>query len=206
MGRFSAVSLCALCASLAAAPSILNADGRDAGRHGPIVFRGADLDSAMVSLSDFIRRHDAQYEMLAQLDAVPSQDFRTVASAVATTPFDRDRPDSLEFGWAVTDGASLDLHLAAFNDEVLGRGDDLFIRIATAEAAKTMDFGTVASDVYSGLSVNGRVRDDPTLDNEMQALASGMRQFEDRSTQISRAVPATTDTSFDRYVESLRLF
>ncbi len=160
----------------------------------------------MTDLNDYLQAKYAQEEMLANLDAAPQSDFVTIAAAVSTAPMDAPSSEAGAFGWQITGGNSLDLHLAAFNEEVLGRGDDLFIRIAKVETGKAIDFRDVASDVYAGQAFDGRIMNDPTLEAELKALHRGLAEFEARAERLGQAVPAVTDDSFDRYIESLRLF
>ena len=199
-------SLTILGALVALAPAASLAGGWSDGRTGPVEITGHAIDDAMTALNDFIQAKNAQANMMASLDVVPGPDFETVASAVSAAPFDRAAPNASEFGWTINGGSALDVHLAAFNDDLKTRGQDLFIRIATAETAKGMDFASVASDVYSGFDGGGRVRDDVTLNAEMQDLLEGMRQFDDRAARVSQAVPQVSGTSFDRYIEALQLF
>ena len=73
----------------------------------------------MVALNDFLMARHAHEAMMAQLDVAPGNDFRTVALATMETPLSRSTAETGSFGRYVNDGASLDLQLVAFNDEVV---------------------------------------------------------------------------------------
>jgi len=203
---FSALRTAGIISVFSLVPLAAIAGGKMDGRTGPATFTGHDLDHAMTDMNDFLKERYIHDDMLAGLDVAPQADFQTVAVAVSTAPFERTAPELGSFGHLIGDGGSLDLQLASFNEEVLGRGDDLFVRIARSEAGKVPGFGTVAADVFTGPTFGGMIHDDPTLDGEMAALSIGMRAFDIREQDLTRAVPQVDGTSFDRYVESLRLF
>ncbi len=196
-----------IAATLTAAPLHATAQGMlSDGWTGPVEMTGHTLDHAMTALNEFVMAKQVQSDMMATLDAAPGGDFAEIAVASAITPFERAAPERTEFGWPIDGGKTLDAHLVAFNDDLAERGDDLFLRIARAEADKSLDFGMVAADVTRSPSDAGRIYDDVTLDGEMLALRDGMREFDDRLARLSRSVPEVTGTSFERYVESLALF
>ena len=157
------------------------------GRTGPETMTGDQLDIALMHLNDHLQAHYAQQDMLAQLDAVPAQDFVTVAVASASTPLDQVTPEQGAFGYEIGDGASLMLHLASFNEERVTRGDDLFIRIARAETGKLPGFDAIARDNFAGFGT-GPIMNDPTLDAGMAALHKGLREFEERGSGHHRRV------------------
>lgn len=188
----------AICAGMAMA---------DDGRTGPAVFTGDILDHKLASMNDWLQDRYRQEDMLAHLDETPAADFVTVAAAVSETPLDPPRLAGGAFGPPVFDGRTLNLHLAAFNADLQGRGDDLFLRIATAAAGRAPDFEAVARD-HRRITPDflGLVQDDPSLDRQMDLLAEGLRHFEIREERLYRAAPAVTQDSFDRYTSALRLY
>ncbi len=206
MKDFLRVSLVAAAAA-ALAPAAGIAGGMIDGRTGPTTITGHDIDHAMEALSGFVAAKYAESDLLDRLETAPSADFRTVAVATATVPFERAEPAASSFGWPISGDKSLDVQLASFQEDVMGRGEDLFVRIAMVEAGKLQDFAAIASDVYGGTdSFEGRVMDDPTLDGEMAALAVGLQRFDNRDALLTRSVPAVSTTSFDVYARSLALY
>ncbi|MBW6419082.1 hypothetical protein [Celeribacter sp. PS-C1] len=200
LATLSITTALALAPALAGAQSMLT-DGRT----GPVEMNGHALDHAMMALNDFVSAKQAQSDIMDTLD-MPPNDFAEVALASGTHPLAQEEATRSSFGWPISGGASLDTHLVAFNQDLAERGDDLFLRIAAAEASSNLDFGTVASDVAHSAYDAGRIHDDRTLNDEMVALRDGMREFDDRLSRLSRSVPEVTGTSFERYVESLSLF
>ena len=193
-------------AALTMVHSIIPATAGDLdGRTGPTTMKGAQLDIALMRLNTHLQARYVQDEMLAHLDVVPAQDFATVAAATVQSPLDARVSEKGEFGFAVSDGASLVLHLASFNEERVTRGDDLFIRIVRFEAGKTPGFESIARDNFAGFS-GGPIMDDRTLNAGMAALAKGMREFEARTARLEQSIQAITDRSFDDYTNALLLF
>lgn len=173
------------------------------GRTGPTPFTGPALDEALADMNTHLQSRYAQYDMLANLDAAPAQDFVVVAQATAETPLEIPEAEVTGFGVAIGGGQSLDLHLAAFNDDLQSQGSDLFLRVVRAEVT---NFENIASDVKSGPSeFRGRVRDDPSLDARMSDLSLGLREFNQREERLNPAQPAVTGASFDQYGDSLKL-
>ncbi len=193
-------------AAMALFPTTLVAGGVTDGRTGPAVMNDHLLDHALVSLNDFLQVKYAQDDLLGSLDTVPNRDFRTVAIASAETPFDSQEAELGPFGWTVTGGTTLDFHLASFNEEVLGRRDSLFVRIARAETGKAMTFDQAAADYKSDTRDGGRIHDDPSLNAEVLALSNSLREFDNRFARISQTVPEVTGTSFERYMDALALY
>ncbi len=193
-------------ALIALLPASLQAGGVTDGRAGPVVMTDDMLNHAMTSLNDFLQAKYAQDDALAALDETPANDFAVIASATGETPLDRELEELGSFGWTVSGGRSLDLHLASFNDEVLGREDSLFIRIARSETGKAMTFDQAAADYKSDYLERGRIFDDPSLNAELLALSDSMREFDNRLAKIARAVPEVTGTSFERYTDALALY
>lgn len=187
---------------LAAVSATALSAGSD-GLTGPTPFTGAALDQALADMNQQLQSRYAQYDMLANLDAVPAQDFVMVAQATAEAPLARSEAEMTEFGVAIGSGQSLDLHLVALNEELQSQGEDLFLRVVRAEVT---NFRDIAADVKRGPSeFQGSVRDDPSLDARMSDLSAGLRDFDGREERLNPAQPAVTGTSFDQYGASLKL-
>lgn len=175
------------------------------GRTGPATMTGAQLDIALGHLNDHLQARYAQDDILAGLSTPPDADFVTVAAAATTTPMAKRVAISGSFGPEISDNASLMAHLISFNAERTSRGDDLFLRIARAEAGKLPGFESIASDVFASAPVGG-IMDDPTLERELRQLNANLQAFDERAERLGAAVPAIDDRSFDRYTDALRLF
>ncbi len=180
------------------------------GRLGPHTFNDAALDQSLAALNLHLQARYANDDMMLALNETPpAADFVAVASAVGDAPELRPVSGSAGFGIPISDGGSLNLHLASFNDEVLSRPDDLFVRVAVAAAeGVTLGFGDVA-DIRTAAAAPEfatPVFDDPTLDSYTAALHDQMFAFFDREARLSQAVPGVTGNSFDLYSQSLTLY
>ena len=118
----------------------------------------------------------------------PGQEFVAVASAVSHVPEFRAADTRKGFGPEITGGSSLDLHLASFNEEVIGRDDPVFMRIARAAGGTSIDFaevGAVPPVPGDALVFGPAVHDDATLNGQMFALEdSDGRAFDRRERGI----------------------
>jgi hypothetical protein len=167
------------------------------------------LNESLFALNDFLQARQAGEDMLAALDEPsPQRDFATVARVVTDAPELAPVRVGYGFGPEVTDGRSLDLHLASFNDDLSLRGQALFVRVALA--ASGLDFADVAAIPPvpgEALAFGPAILDDGTLDEHMLALFDHMVEQHGRNVVLSAAAPeATTGSSFDRYGESLKLY
>ncbi|SDC14764.1 hypothetical protein SAMN04488239_101294 [Ruegeria marina] len=150
----------------------------------------------MANMNAHLQTRYRQYDMLANLDAVPSRDFVVGATATVETPLATPAAEVTGFGPSINGGTSLDLHLAAFNDDLATHGDDLFLRMVRVEVT---GFADIAADIKRGpTEISGRVRYDATLDARMSALGEGLRDFDRRAGHLNPAQLAVTDESFDQ--------
>lgn len=199
---FAAAAIC----TASAAFSQASGDGRQ----GPRVFNDTALDESLHAMNDFLQARYTADDIFASLHSTaPKQEFATVARAVGDAPEFRARHATGGFGPSISGGASLDVHLASFNDEVISRDDPVFVRIARAAGGTSVDFAEAgAVPPVSGdiLAFGPEVQDDATLNDTMLALGDHLLEHRTRELELSVAEEATTGTSFDLYGEALKLF
>ena len=188
----------------------------DDGRTGPVIITGAAIDQALVALNGFLQAHYLQDDRMAALSAPAGQDFVTTAAATAAVP---QMPVGAvaELGILVAGDASLNNTMDYLSQQVLNRGEDLFLQVAAAEAGKGIDFTTVARSVDADVALRvyggqlatlqhefgAPVSDDVTLDAQVAAINSHIQDFDQREVMLAQAVPAVTGDSFDRMVLAL---
>lgn len=196
--------------ALALAAQGLSAQAMGDGRTGPMVFHDTVLDQSLHAMNDFLQARYAYDAMMASLHTpAPAKDFETVARIVADVP-ERAAPASGGFGTSIVGGQTLDLHLASFNDAREERGEPLFVRVARMAAGTLPDFADVA-DIPPGVPTDhgfgeGRVHDDPTLNDSMADLFDHMQWQATRDEALRARGSAIRDGSFDRYGDALTLF
>jgi len=172
----------------------------------------------MAALNEIIQDQYEKERLLASLvDPVSDQDrFETVAAAGNTsTPRDRSS-DVSEFGPIVFDDSTLESNLMALNDNLILRGNDLFMTIAdnvsnSGPSVSKKDFDYVAaildgvlkaeamreSERGSGNAFGTLVRNDATLDNNIAFLNDEIQRREDQEVMLAGGqTPAVTGTSF----------
>ncbi|HEU0222637.1 MAG TPA: hypothetical protein VFR34_10575 [Paracoccaceae bacterium] len=194
------------------APAAALAQASGDGWRGPVVFSGQALNESLQAMNDFLQARYKGEDMIASiLQGTPAEaDFVTVARRVSDAPELMPIDLASEFGLAIGDTSSLDLHLAAFSEEQERRGEPLFVRIALAAGGTGLDFADVAGiPPVPGeeLSFGPPIWDDLTLDAHMLALFDHMVEQSARNDALSVANPVdNTGSSFDRYGEALKLF
>ena len=180
------------------------------GFQGPTVFNDNALNESLHAMNDFLAARYVADDIFASLHAdPPAQEFVAVASAVSHVPEFRANGTRQGFGPSISGGTSLDLHLASFNDEVIGREDPVFMRIARAAGGTSIDFaevGAVPPVPGDALVFGPPVFDDATLNGQMFALNDLLTRHRERDFELSVAEQATTGASFDLYGEALKLF
>lgn len=178
------------------------------GRTGPNPFTDAALNTALAEMNGFLQKRYAHADMMASLQTPPAQDFKMLARAVSDVPVMRGT-ETGSFGTPIIGGASLDLHLARFNEDREHRGDPLFMRIARDSGGTAPRFDDVAGvppATVPAHSFGPHVQDDLTLDATMTALFDHMQWQATRDAALLVHVPQSDDRSFDRYGEALKLF
>lgn len=137
----------------------------------------------------------------------------TTAMATAAVPQMRSGVVS-KFGVLVAGDLSLNDNVDYLNRYVLNRRTDLFVQVAKAAAGKGLDFAEVAmtSDCDTALLFYGSqlaagrqefgilVSDDATLDQQVVAINSHIRDFGQREILLAQAVPVVPGKSFDLMV------
>lgn len=187
----------------------VSADMSQGGREGPVVFNDQILNASMEALNHFVQARYAHDDMMASLHApAPQKDFVVVAKAVSAAP--AMAPSSVRYGFgpAINGGASLDVHLAAFHDE-LAQPDPLFVRIAVAAGGIGLDFaeaGAVPAAPGDLAAFGPEIWDDETMNEHMFSLADHMLEHAERNATLFPDNPAITGTSFDLYGKSLTLY
>lgn len=179
------------------------------GRVGPRVFTGQALDESMHALNDFLQSRYAHDDMMAALTEPAEADFRGKAIASASAPEALTRQSLGGFDASISGDASLNLHLAAFNDELEARGDTLFVRIAMAVAGNTLDMAQAAAlsaTADDRMAFGPEIMDDLTLDDHMLSLADHMLSLREKDLNLSAGSAAVTGLSFDRYGDALNMF
>jgi basic membrane lipoprotein Med (substrate-binding protein (PBP1-ABC) superfamily) len=210
---------------LTAAPFLLavslqvSADSETAGGFEPSVYHGPSLDRSMVALNETMQDQYAKERVLARLvDPVADQErFETVAAAGNTSSATDRSADVSEFGPVVFDGESLESSMVTLNENLILRGDDLFVTIAnnvsdTGPSVSKKDFDFVAaildgvlkaeamreSEQRPGTAFGALIRDDATLDSNIALLNDEMQRREDRQIMLAgNHTPAVTGTSFE---------
>jgi hypothetical protein len=111
------------------------------------------------------------------------------------------------FGPQIAGDRSLDVHLAAFHEEQL-RPQPLFMRIAAAAGTMELDFAEAGAVPPSGpgSAFGPAVRNDPTLNANLVALADRMLEQSVREATLFPDNAAISGTSFDDYARSLTLY
>jgi hypothetical protein len=202
----AAASVAVACSFATHTPVLAQASGD--GWLGPRVFDDTALDQSLQAMNGFLQARYASDDLMASLNGEPEQaDFVTVARTVSDVPELTGIRVESGFGPAVVDGRSLDLQLAAFSEDQLGRGEPLFVRIALT--AGGLDFADVADvpPVRAEAAFGPEIWDDRTLDEHMLALFDQMLEHAERNAALSVASPdASTGSSFDRYATSLTLY
>ena len=208
MQRFSLKTLVATAAICAGTGAFAQASGD--GFQGPVVFNDGALNESLHAMNDFLAARYVADDIFASLHTdPPGQEFVAVASAVSHVPEFRAADPRKGFGPGITGGSSLDLHLASFNEEVIGRDDPVFMRIARAAGGTSIDFaevGAVPPVPGDALVFGPAVHDDATLNGQMFALNDLLTQHRERNLELSVAEQATTGASFDLYGKALNLF
>jgi len=210
---------------LTAAPLLLavslqvSADSETVGGFEPSVHHGPSLDRSMVALNETIQDQYAREQVLASLtNPVSDQDrFESVAAAGNAARAPDRASDFSEFGPIVFDDPSLQSNLMALNENLILRGDDLFVTIAnnvsdTGPSVSKKDFDYVAaildgvlkaeamreSEQRPGRAFGSLIRDDATLDSNIAFLNDEMQRREDRQIMLAgNQTPAVTGTSFE---------
>lgn len=175
---------------------------------GPEVFSGAALDQALAGLNDFLKDRYRVDDRMARLGDPEGSDFRATALALGEVPSLAGTARLGGFDGSIRGGASLDLHLAAFNEELQSREEPLFLRIAR-EASE----GLAAMDDAAGLPLAAdtgffgpAVMDDVTLDDSLLALETHLFDQQVRQQALEAGIWAVSDRAVDRYVDTLRLY
>lgn len=188
------------------------------GRIGPLVVNDEVLNGALKAMNGFLQARYQQDDMMAALHEPAQGDFAEIAAMIADAPAHQLEAVAQAFGLPIAGGRDLDRHLAAFNTDVLMRGEDLFTRLARAESAKASEFNQVAASL-EGFNVlqdavsseqqlsdfGPRVNNDATLNAQMRDLAVILNEFDSRDQIIAHAVPAITGETFDRYMMALAI-
>lgn len=179
------------------------------GRNGPRVFTGQALDHSLVALNDFLQTRYAHDDVMAALTAPAEADFRDKAVAVASAPDALTTQTRGGFDASISGDTSLDLHLAAFNDELEARGEPLFVRIALAVAGNGLDMteaAGLAATTDDRMGFGPEIADDLTLDDHMLSLADHILEQRAKDLNLSDGSGAVTGLSFDRYGDALNMF
>ena len=174
------------------------------------MFNDGALNESLHAMNDFLAARYTADDIFASLHSdSPTREFVAVASAVSHVPEFRAIDTRKGFGPSISGGSSLDLHLAAFNEEVIGRDAPVFMRIARAAGGTGIDFaevGAVPPAPGDALVFGPAVHDDATLNGQMLALNDLLGQHRDRNFELSVADQATTGASFDLYGKALTMF
>jgi hypothetical protein len=210
---------------LAATPLLLaisvqvSADSGAAAGFEPVVHHGPSLDRSMTALNETIQDQYAKERFLARLvDPVADQErFETVAAAGnASSATDR-ASDVSEFGHIVFDDPSLENNMVALNENLLLRGDDVFVTIAnnmsdsgSSVSGKSFDYvaaildGVLKAEARREAELSSRIafgtliRDDATLDSNIAFLNDEMQRRDDRQIMLAgNETPAVTGTTFE---------
>ncbi|MDJ0992726.1 MAG: hypothetical protein QNI90_04075 [Dinoroseobacter sp.] len=189
-------------------PTGVTAQASGDGRIGPRVFSDDALNQSLEALNVFLSARYAHDDIMAALAERPEKDFRTTAVTTASAP-EYFNGDSLGgFTGDVNSGSALDVHLAAFNEERMNRGNSLFIKIALASGGYDLDMreaGGMPPVPGDLLAFGPSVQSDHTLEYNLEVLAVHMVEQDLRNDQLS-GDGAVTGHSFDLYGEALSLF
>ncbi|MCA8881979.1 MAG: hypothetical protein KDA73_18950 [Rhodobacteraceae bacterium] len=178
------------------------------GRQGPSVFSDAVLDQSLSAMNDFLQARYRNDDMMADLHGGrPAADFEGIARAVAEAPDSGTFGTETAFGPQISGDRSLDVHLAAFHEEQR-RPQPLFMRIAAAAGTMDLDFAEAGAVPPSGpgSAFGPAIRNDPTLNASLVALADQMIEQSVREATLFPDNAAISGTSFDDYARSLTLY
>lgn len=196
----------------------VSANSRGENAFEPLVHNGSSLDHSMTALNEAIEDQYAKEQMLASLvEPVSDQDrFETVAAAGNISTAVDGALDTSEFGPIISDDPSLETNLMVLNENLLLRGDDLFVTIAenasnSGASVSGAEFDYVAAILDGVLEAEGRrkaarnshtafgtlVRNDATLDNNIAFLNDEIQKRENREIMLAGDhSPPVTGTSF----------
>lgn len=184
----------------------------------PLISHGPSLDRSMTALNETIQDQYAKDQLLARLVEPVSDEhrFETVA-AVGNISWAANRLSvTSDFGPVIVDDLSLVSNLAALNEGLLLRGDDVFMTVAnnnsnSGASVSGAEFDYAAAILNGVLRAEGRraakngsqtefgmlVRDDASLDSTIAFVNDEIQRRENQELMLAGSeTPEVTGTSF----------
>ncbi|MEP2532046.1 hypothetical protein [Shimia sp.] len=206
LSSFTAVSVIVATSVLATG---VHAQATADGRTGPLVFNDEVLNQSLTAMNDFLQARYVSEDMIASLSAPAEPNFNRTVATVVSVPEYRSGVSLGEFLGQINGGEALDMHLAAFNDDIVQREIPLFERIAFTSGGTNFDMreaGGLPMVAGDQLAFGPKVSDGVTLQNNLDILSDNMRQHAARVDELSGNGNVITGSDFNLYTASLKLF